>query len=89
MRHMNATLLLGVALLLTLCLGGHALGADLYIYPHKGQSSEQQSRDRYECHTWAAQRTGVDFTEKTLSTTEAAQKRRTTPIKNIEQFDGI
>jgi hypothetical protein len=87
---MNATLLLGVALLLTPRLGGgHALGADPYIYPNQGQSAEQQSRDRYECHTWAAQRTGVDFTEKTLSTTEAAQKRRTTPIKNIEQFDGI
>jgi Glycine zipper len=63
MRHMNATLLLGVALLLIPCLGGgHALGADLYIYPNKGQSAEQQSRDRYECHTWAVQQTGVDPT---------------------------
>jgi hypothetical protein len=63
MRHMNATLLLGVALLLTPCLGsGHALGADLYIYPNRGQSAEQQSRDRYECHAWAVQQTGVDPT---------------------------
>jgi hypothetical protein len=29
----------------------------------------------------------LNFTEKTLSTTEAAQKIETTPIKNIEQFD--
>ena len=29
----------------------------------------------------------LNFTEKTLSTTEAAQKKRATPIKNIEQFD--
>jgi hypothetical protein len=30
----------------------------------------------------------LNFTEKTLSTTEAAQKQRSTPIKNIEQFEG-
>jgi hypothetical protein len=29
----------------------------------------------------------LSFAEKTLSTTEAAQKKQTTPIKNIEQFD--
>jgi hypothetical protein len=29
----------------------------------------------------------LNFTEKTLSTTEAAQKQQSTPIKNIEQFD--
>jgi YMGG-like Gly-zipper len=63
MQQMNATLVLRVALLLTLGVaGGHALGADLYIYPNKGQSAEQQSRDRYECHTWAVQQTGVDPT---------------------------
>jgi hypothetical protein len=26
---------------------------DLYIYPKNGQSPEQQSADRYECHSWA------------------------------------
>jgi YMGG-like Gly-zipper len=63
MQNMNAILMPGLVLLLTLCLGGsHALGADLYIYPNKGQSAEQQSRDRYECHTWAVQQTGVDPT---------------------------
>lgn len=33
-----------------------------YIYPSKGQSQETQSRDRYECHTWAVQQTGFDPT---------------------------
>ena len=33
-----------------------------YIYPSKGQSPEQQNRDRYECHTWAVQQTGFDPT---------------------------
>ena len=26
---------------------------DLFIYPAEGQSEEQQSRDRFECHSWA------------------------------------
>ena len=29
----------------------------------------------------------LNFTEKTLSTTEAAQRQQSTPIKNIEQYD--
>ncbi len=33
---------------------------DLFIYPSKGQSQEQQDRDRYECHNWAVQQTGFD-----------------------------
>ena len=32
----------------------------LYVYPNLGQSQEQQSRDRYECHRWAVQESGVD-----------------------------
>lgn len=33
---------------------------DLYIYPARGQSEQQQADDRYECHTWAAKETGYD-----------------------------
>lgn len=63
MWYRRAVQLLSTALLLILCLGGGlSLGADLYIYPNKGQSAEKQSRDRYECHTWAVQQTGVDPT---------------------------
>jgi Glycine-zipper domain len=34
--------------------------AQLYVYPLKKQSSEQQDRDRYECHAWAVRQTGYD-----------------------------
>lgn len=40
--------------------GRSAVAQGLFIYPSKGQSQEQQSRDRYECHTWAVQQTGYD-----------------------------
>lgn len=33
---------------------------DVFIYPQKGQSQEQQSKDRNECHTWAVQQAGFD-----------------------------
>ncbi|QLF91894.1 hypothetical protein HW090_01210 [Pseudomonas sp. ABC1] len=29
-------------------------------YPSNGQSSEQQARDRYECHSWAVGQSGFD-----------------------------
>lgn len=34
--------------------------AGLMIYPMKGQSSQQQSKDRYECHVWSVQQSGFD-----------------------------
>ena len=32
----------------------------LYFYPERGQSDEQQDRDRYECYRWAVVQTGSD-----------------------------
>ena len=34
--------------------------ADLMVYPMQGQSNEQLSKDRYECHLWAVQQSGFD-----------------------------
>jgi hypothetical protein len=32
----------------------------VFVYPAQGQSPEQTERDRYDCHLWAVQQTGVD-----------------------------
>lgn len=32
----------------------------IFVYPSNGQTAEQTDRDRYECHLWAVQQTGVD-----------------------------
>jgi hypothetical protein len=32
----------------------------LFVYPANGQGPDQLERDRYECHVWAVQQTGVD-----------------------------
>ncbi|MEC4749152.1 glycine zipper family protein [Methylomicrobium sp. Wu6] len=30
------------------------------VYPAQGQTQDQMSKDRYECHTWAVQQSGFD-----------------------------
>jgi phage tail tape-measure protein len=38
---------------------------NVYAYPAKGQTAEQQSRDSFECQNWAKQQTGFDPTTDT------------------------
>jgi hypothetical protein len=38
---------------------------DLYAYPKAGQSTEQQAKDRDECHKWAVSQTGFDPAQPT------------------------
>lgn len=51
-------------------LGGVLLAApagmaqNVIAYPSGGQTPEQQSRDRYECHVWAVQQSGFDPTQQ-------------------------
>lgn len=40
-----------------------AVPDQLYVYPKKGQSEQQQATDRYQCHRWAADQTGFDPTQ--------------------------
>ena len=44
--------------------------SDIYVYPNNGQPQDQQSRDRYDCHIWAAHQSGFD--PSVFSTTAAA-----------------
>jgi hypothetical protein len=63
---MSATAVLRVPLALTLfALGATAVYAQQggpFAYPNAGQSEQQQSKDRYECHQWAVSQTGFDPT---------------------------
>lgn len=38
----------------------HAQQGGAFVYPKAGQSEQQQSQDRYECHQWAVSQTGFD-----------------------------
>ena len=49
-----------VAGAVTLGLAGSGFAADVFVYPQKGQSAEQQNKDSYECYGWAKSQSGVD-----------------------------
>ncbi len=62
-----------------LCLGlALAVAADstVFAYPNAGQSSEQQARDRFECHQWAVSQTGFDPTTATPLPQPVAQPQQ-------------
>jgi hypothetical protein len=42
----------------------------VYFYPKAGQTTEQQSRDQYECYNWAVQQTGFDPGQSAIPTDE-------------------
>lgn len=51
----------GAVLVSVACAAG-AAGLDLralQVVPQRGQSADQARRDRYECHNWAVEQTGV------------------------------
>jgi uncharacterized protein DUF6515 len=50
---------------------------DIYIYPQSGQTDEQQSNDKYECHKWASSQAGFDPTQSLggVSPDQVASKR--------------
>ncbi len=42
-----------------------AVSGTLIVYPKNGQTEEQQGKDKFECHRWAAGQTGFDPTQAT------------------------
>ncbi|MHC4429941.1 MAG: glycine zipper domain-containing protein [Planctomycetota bacterium] len=51
---------LTICSLAALLVAGPALAQQLMVFPNKGQSQEQQNKDRGECHAWAVNQTGYD-----------------------------
>jgi len=49
-----------VSALLLAALPLSVFAQNLMVYPARGQTPDQQSKDRYECHTWAVQQSGFD-----------------------------
>lgn len=57
---MNSVCKIAVFTLLALAVSGQASSQDVFIYPQKGQSAEQQDKDKYECYGWARDNSGFD-----------------------------
>src|SRR5262245_45945062 len=47
-------------MVLGLLLATSAHGQEQFIYPGKGQSAQQQEKDKFECYGWAKGQTGFD-----------------------------
>jgi hypothetical protein len=52
--------LLLAAAAMTIASFEDAAAQQVYAYPAKGQSPEQQTKDQGECHSWAVQQTGYN-----------------------------
>jgi hypothetical protein len=66
-----------VAVALVGALSAASGWAQLFIYPQRGQSAQQQQQDRFECHQWAVQQTGFDPTMAVAPPPTAAPGRTT------------
>lgn len=67
-----------ISILLAGLLGmGAVTASDLYVYPAKGQSADQQNKDEYECYQWAKRDTGFDpMAAPTTSTPAPSTEQR-------------
>ncbi len=54
---------------------------ELFVYPRKGQSEEQQAKDRYECHIWAVDQIGWDPTQARAAVPEAQTNQKSSDYK--------
>ena len=59
----------------SLLFAGPTLGDDVFIYPTKGQSKQQQDKDKYECYNWAKQQTGFDPMQQPKATEPPPQQQ--------------
>ncbi len=60
-RHARVGRLAGLSmLLLAMPLAVPATAQNIIAYPERGQSREQQDRDRFDCYNWAVQQTGYN-----------------------------
>ncbi len=51
---------IGASAVFCLLLMATEVGAQMVVYPAKGQSAEQQKKDEGECHLWAVEQSGYD-----------------------------
>ena len=59
-RLVSWTSLISLAAAVSGCASGSAAQPSAYVYPQKGQTAAQQTRDTTDCQAWAKQQTGFD-----------------------------
>lgn len=61
---MRYTLFITIIVTGFMFVAGQALaGLDVFVYPSKGQTKEQQEQDEFACYKWGKEQTGFDPTQ--------------------------
>src|SRR5215472_1982736 len=73
----NFQMVIGAFVIFAAATGATAQTSRPYIYPSKGQTEDQQNRDKYECDQWAVSQSGFDPSNPspTSSNSQQAQGR--------------
>jgi len=70
----TASMIFLIALGLNMSVLSEVSAQDMFIYPEKGQSNEQQEKDKFECYNWAKKQTGFDPMEVPTATAPPPKK---------------
>jgi hypothetical protein len=57
----------GMAAFIALIGFSSDLGAQMFVFPEKGQTKEQQEMDQFTCYKWAKEQTGIDPNQQTAA----------------------
>jgi hypothetical protein len=57
---MNCSRVIVIVMGLLFILSDALAAAELFVYPSKGQTKEQQEQDEFSCYKWAKEQTGFD-----------------------------
>ena len=71
---MRILFMIGITTAFMLVMGFNAQ-AQMFIFPQKGQSPDQQELDEFTCYKWAKQQTGVDPNQQVAASSSPAQQR--------------
>jgi len=58
--EMHVPVAIGLVSLLALFVVSNGAQAEMFIFPEKGQSKDQQELDQFTCYKWAKEQTGID-----------------------------
>jgi len=64
--------------------GAGGAASDVFVYPRNGQTDQQTSTDRYECHSWAVNQTGFDPTRSAQTGTGSSADYRRAMIACLD-----
>ena len=69
-------LVVSMAVLVTLVGISTDLQAQMFVFPEKGQSKEQQEQDQFTCYKWAKEQTGFDPNQQVAAAPPPVCRRR-------------